>query len=160
MDFENLYVRTMQYLQTLSRSTRPMLGIGDMTSYRLLISSNRVTAVMLYIENGNAIPQEQKENGSAMPLEWVLDNTPKSLEDAVVSWVIFKHELNPTTILIHSDLGLEEIRELCYTRLVSETARSKRRAELEEALQKAKEIANEAYISEGKPKRDFLAHAV
>ena len=157
MDFENLYVRTVQYLKPLPQAAYPVHGIGDMTTYRLLRSDNNITAVMLVVENRDTIPQEQREDGRAMPLKWVLENTPKSLKDAVVSWVTFKHELNPTTILIHKEGDIKEVREMCYTRLFSEFTRNKRQAELTEALKKVKEIADEAYISEGKTKEDFLA---
>lgn len=157
MEFEKLYVRSIQYLRSVPGVSGPVIAIGDMNSYRLIRRSNKVTAVLLVVENGEEIPQDQKDAGIAMSLQWVLENTPESLKDALVSWVTFKQELNPTTVLIQKGEELSEIRELCYLRLVSKIARQKRLAELEEALKKAREIANEAYISEGKTKENFLS---
>jgi hypothetical protein len=156
MEFENLYVRTVQYLRTLPGGSIPVQSLGDMNSYRLLRRSNNVTAVMLSVENGKEISQEDKDTGEAMPLQWALENAPDSLRDGLVSWVTFKYELNPATILIQKGESLKEIRELCYLRLVREITRKKRLAELEAALKKAREIADNAAISEGRTKEDFL----
>lgn len=51
----------------------------------------------------------------------------------------------------------EGIRDMCYTRIASEMLKNRHKEELDNALKKAKDIADNAYITEGKPPKDFLA---
>jgi hypothetical protein len=143
--FDNLYCRSVQYLQDSPFKTGLSVhAIGDVRSLKAVKRSTRISALMLILEEKQKIPEEAIEAGKAIPVVEAVELRPESLSDAIVSWVVFSHEANPSTLLIHRGVNPDEIKMMCYTRLMREV--SKDRLD-NEALKKVKELADTAVLT-------------
>jgi hypothetical protein len=99
---------------------------------------------MLVTEEKRKIPERDIQSGRAISVVDAVELRPESLADAVVSWVVFSHEDSPSTLLIHKGINPEEIKLMCYTRLMREVPRNHL---TNEVIKKAREIADSASLT-------------
>ena len=152
--FDNLYCRSVIYLQESPfRTGKPTLGIGDLSTLRLLMNSSTVTAVMLIMEEKLKMPQEAIKTGRAIKAIEAVELRPESLSDAVVSWIVFAHEEVPSTLLIHKGVNPEDIKTMCFTKLMREVPKGRLNNTV---VNKAREIAGNSTLTQPEPLEDLL----
>lgn len=156
MDFENLYVKEVQYLQAHPLGGRPIMAIGSIRTYTI-IKRNAVLAVLLHVVDEKAVTQEEKDNLVVIPLQKAIDYRPDSLNDAVVSWMTYKYEDKPSTVLIHTGEITSDIEDLSYTHVKGTLTRNASFNEFVEAIEKARQIAKDALITQGITPEEFKA---
>jgi hypothetical protein len=140
---ENLYCRHLQYLQMPPwKYGKPIHGTGGISTFRNL-KRLKILALLLIVEDKEAIPQEDLQRGKALSLEKVIEELPLSLENSLMSWIILPEEEAPSTILIHGNIDEDDLKTLCYTRLI---ARHCNKQVTEECLKKAREDAEKAKL--------------
>jgi hypothetical protein len=132
------------------------MAIGTVRTY-LLAKRNNIIAALLHVIDKSDVTQEEIDKGKVLTLQKAIDYRPNSLHDALVSWVTYSYETKPSTILIHNGEITEEIENLNYTRIRGELTQDLGYDELLSVIEKAREIAKDARISEGMEPEEFKA---
>jgi hypothetical protein len=151
MEFDNLYCRSILYLQENPFRGTPMLGIGDIKSLQMLKYSTTVIALMLITEERRIIPPREIKAGKAIKVIEAVEGRPESLSNAVMSWVVLSNEETPTTLLLHKGLNPEEVKTMCFTRVMREIPTDRLN---NQAVQEARDLANQFSLTEPE-KLDF-----
>jgi hypothetical protein len=137
---DGLYCKKVHYLQNIENQL-PIHGMGDMETYRLLRNFRTVSTVMLITVPKEKVTTDQILRGEVIPLLEAIDQRPKSLENAMLSWVQFPKEEQPSGVFIHNGAIDDIFRNWVYTLLVSEIPLAKLGVgnSFEEARKKAEE---------------------
>ena len=116
MEFlKDLYCRRIVYFQNIANS-QAIIGMGDLTTYRLLKEFRTISTVVLRAIPKERVSHEDIEKGKVLPILEAIDGRPKSLSKALVSWLTWPNEEQPSAVIISDGEITEELfRNIAYT---------------------------------------------
>lgn len=121
MEFlKDLYCRRVWYLQNIA-GKQAVFGMGDIETYRLMKKFNTISTVILLAIPKQRVSREDLEKGTVLPILEAIDERPASLHKALVSWLTWPNEEQPTAVLIsESEITPELFKDIAYTLAYSE----------------------------------------
>jgi hypothetical protein len=141
MEFlKDLYCRRVWFTQNIAGS-QAVLQMGNIELYRAVRELNSITTVILLTIPKERVNREDIERGKVLPILEALDERPKSLSKAMISWFTWPNEERPAAVFISDgEITPEKFKQVAYTLAVSEIPLSQLGMQdaYEEALDKTK----------------------
>jgi hypothetical protein len=146
MEFlHGLYCKRVHYLQNID-NLQPVHGMGDMETYRLLRNFKTISTIMLIAVPEEKVTTEEVLKRKMLPLLEAIDQRPKSLEKAMLSWVQFPGEDKPSAVFVHSGTIDDLFQNWVYTLILSEIPLAK--LGVGDTYKEARKKAEQATLSE------------
>jgi hypothetical protein len=118
--FDDLYVSSthlsIHFLYRRKNKPTPALSMRKFTSISKSKYDETVTAMMVIVSK-EVTPREIKRR-RVVALQEILNDMPIVLRDGTISWLVLEGEEEPSTLIIHTGISMEDLALLARVRLM------------------------------------------